>query len=135
MAARGAGAVDERRPENRLVAKSCITRSFRACGLSGTPHIHAMVKVRVIFKMKRVAEDDWQIEAHYPGAEIRHIKGLKSKADVDDWLQAPAVSTGSDRRVTRNDHPGHVLCRGPYPLKIRHSTDWGAYSAALPGGG
>ncbi len=69
------------------MAKSFITRYFGACGLSGTPHIHAMAKVRVIFNMKLVAKDDWQIEAHYPGAEIRHIKGLKSKADVDDWLQ------------------------------------------------
>jgi hypothetical protein len=39
--------------------------------------------------MKRIAEGEWQIEAHYPGAEIRYIKGLKSKADVDDWLQGP----------------------------------------------
>jgi len=46
---------------------------------------------RVIFKMQRIAEGDWLIEAHYPGADIRYIKGLKSKADVDDWL------TGSRR--------------------------------------
>jgi hypothetical protein len=46
-----------------------------------------MAKARVTFKMKRIAEDDWQIEAHYPGAEIRYIKGLKSKAEVDEWLQ------------------------------------------------
>jgi hypothetical protein len=36
--------------------------------------------------MKRIAQDDWQIEAHYPGAEIRYIKGLKSKVEVDEWL-------------------------------------------------
>jgi hypothetical protein len=42
---------------------------------------------KVIFKFDRVAEGDWQIEAHYPGAEIRHIKGSKSKADIDEWLQ------------------------------------------------
>ena len=42
---------------------------------------------RVIFKLKRIAEGDWQIEAHYPGAEIRYIKGLTSKADADEWLQ------------------------------------------------
>jgi hypothetical protein len=42
---------------------------------------------RVTFRPNRIAEDDWQIEAHYPGAETRYIKGLKSKADVDDWLQ------------------------------------------------
>ena len=40
---------------------------------------------RVTFKYKRVAEDDWQIEAHYPGAEIRYIKGFKSKIEIDEW--------------------------------------------------
>jgi hypothetical protein len=42
---------------------------------------------RVIFKYKRIAEGDWQIEAHYPGAEIRYIKGFNSKAEIDEWLQ------------------------------------------------
>jgi hypothetical protein len=42
---------------------------------------------RVIFKYKRIAEGEWQIEAHYPGAEIRYIKGFKSKAEIDEWLQ------------------------------------------------
>ena len=37
--------------------------------------------------MKRLSEGDWQIEAHVPGEEIRYIKGLKSKADFDDWMQ------------------------------------------------
>jgi hypothetical protein len=46
-----------------------------------------MAKARVTFKMKRIAEDDWQIEAHYPGAEIRYIKGLKSKIEVNEWLE------------------------------------------------
>jgi hypothetical protein len=41
---------------------------------------------RVIFFSKRIAEGDWQIEAHCPGAEIRYIKGLISKADADEWL-------------------------------------------------
>jgi hypothetical protein len=27
-----------------------------------------------------------QIEAHYPGAEIRYITGLTDKADIDDWM-------------------------------------------------
>jgi hypothetical protein len=45
-----------------------------------------MAKARVNFKMKRIAEGDWQIIAEYPGAEDRIIKGLTSKADVDDWL-------------------------------------------------
>lgn len=46
-----------------------------------------MSKPRVTFKMQRIAEDDWQILADYPGAETRYIKGLKSKAEVDEWLQ------------------------------------------------
>ena len=41
---------------------------------------------QVTFKMQRIAEDNWQIAAEYPGMETRYIKGLKSKADVDDWL-------------------------------------------------
>jgi hypothetical protein len=45
-----------------------------------------MAKARVTFKMQRIAEDDWQIIAQYPGADDHVIKGLKSKADVDDWL-------------------------------------------------
>jgi hypothetical protein len=42
---------------------------------------------RVDFHPKRIAEGDWQIEAHYPGEEVRIISGLTSKADIDDWLQ------------------------------------------------
>ena len=41
---------------------------------------------RVVFKHQRVADGDWQIEAHYPGAEIRTIDGFKSKAEIDEWL-------------------------------------------------
>jgi hypothetical protein len=41
---------------------------------------------RVVFSPKRIAEGDWQIEAHSPGAEIRYVTGLASKAEVDDWL-------------------------------------------------
>jgi hypothetical protein len=46
---------------------------------------------RVVFKMQRIEEDDWQIEAHCPGADVRYIKGFKSKSEVDEWL------TGSRR--------------------------------------
>jgi hypothetical protein len=41
---------------------------------------------RVIFSSKRIADGDWQIEAHCPGAEIRYIKGFVSKAAADEWL-------------------------------------------------
>jgi hypothetical protein len=50
-------------------------------------HIATMAKSpRVTFKMQRVEEGDWQIQAHYPGAEVRYVKGFKSKAEVDEWL-------------------------------------------------
>jgi hypothetical protein len=39
-------------------------------------HNGCMSKPRVEFKYKRIAEDEWQIEAHYPGAEIRHVFGM-----------------------------------------------------------
>ena len=42
--------------------------------------------LRVIFHPKRIAEGDWQVEAHCPGAEIRYITGFSSKADIDDWM-------------------------------------------------
>jgi len=51
-----------------------------------------MSKPKVTFKLRRITEDDWQILAEYPGAEDRIIKGLTSKADVDDWLHG-------DRRI------------------------------------
>jgi hypothetical protein len=41
---------------------------------------------RVVFSTKRIADGDWQVEAHCPGAEIRYITGLASKADADAWL-------------------------------------------------
>ena len=46
----------------------------------------SMKKPRVTFRMKRIAEDDWQILAECPGVETQIIKGLKSKAEVDEWL-------------------------------------------------
>jgi hypothetical protein len=45
-----------------------------------------MAKPRVEFKLKRIAEGNWEIEAHYPGAEIRFIRGFQSKDEVDAWL-------------------------------------------------
>jgi hypothetical protein len=39
---------------------------------------------RVVFKMQRIKEDGRQ--AHYPGVEVRYIKGSKSKAEVDEGL-------------------------------------------------
>jgi hypothetical protein len=43
-------------------------------------------KARVTFKMKRIAEGDWQIVAECEGAETKFITGLKSKEEVNEWL-------------------------------------------------
>ena len=53
--------------------------------------------------MQRIAEDDWQILAEYPGAEPRYIKGLKSKAEVDEWLQGTRRIDWLRSRATRSD--------------------------------
>jgi hypothetical protein len=45
-----------------------------------------MAKRKVTFKIARVADDDWTIQAIYPGSEQREVKGFKSKADADDWI-------------------------------------------------
>jgi hypothetical protein len=44
-------------------------------------------RVIVTFKPKRIAEGDWQIDAHCPGMDIRSIKGFKSKTEIDEWMQ------------------------------------------------
>jgi hypothetical protein len=36
--------------------------------------------------MERIAEGDWQIQAHCPEGDIRYINGFKSKAEIDDWM-------------------------------------------------
>lgn len=41
---------------------------------------------RVTFKMQRIADGDWRIVATCPDTEDRYITGLKSKAEVDEWL-------------------------------------------------
>ena len=48
-----------------------------------------MAKIRVSFREKRIAEGDWQIEAHQEGREVQVIAGLTSREDVRDWLDGP----------------------------------------------
>jgi hypothetical protein len=56
-------------------------------GEADWPHIGGMAKSpRVTFRPERIAADDWQIQAHCPGEEIRYVKGFKSKAEIDEWL-------------------------------------------------
>ncbi len=67
-------------------------------------------RIRVTFKIKRIAEDDWQFEANYPGAEIRYIKGFKSKVEADEWLGGTEPSTHGPLRHSRP--VGDLVARG-----------------------
>ena len=46
-----------------------------------------MAKAKVTFKTVRIADDNWTIQADYPGSEQREITGFTSKPDADDWMQ------------------------------------------------
>ena len=83
-------ATRERPPADRYPPDRVNLNKAARLGLAaeaGRRIVDAMAKPRVTFKMQRIAEDDWQILAEYPGVEPRYIKGLKSKAEVDEWLQ------------------------------------------------
>jgi hypothetical protein len=41
---------------------------------------------RVTFKLERVAEGEWRIQAICPGVETQYITGFKTKAEIDEWL-------------------------------------------------
>ena len=45
-----------------------------------------MAKAKVNFKPERIAEGDWNILAEYPGVEPVHIRGFKSKTEIDEWM-------------------------------------------------
>jgi hypothetical protein len=45
-----------------------------------------MAKTKVTFKTVRISDEDWKIQADFPGSDTREITGLISKADADDWL-------------------------------------------------
>jgi len=49
-------------------------------------YIWHMAKTKVTFKAVRLAEDNWTIQADYPGSEQREITGFTSKSDIDDWI-------------------------------------------------
>ena len=80
-----------RRPRRRRNISTCrstggLSPAFesggRTKGIMGT----MSKKPRVTFKLERVAEGDWQIQALHPEEETRYIKGFKTKAEVDEWL-------------------------------------------------
>jgi hypothetical protein len=46
-------------------------------------------KPRIDFRPKRIAEGNWQIEAHCPGEEIRLIDGFTSLEEIHGWMNGP----------------------------------------------
>ena len=45
-----------------------------------------MAKAKVTFRIVRIADDNWTIQADYPGSEPRTISGLTSKEDANEWI-------------------------------------------------
>ena len=45
-----------------------------------------MAKAKVSFRIVRIADDDWSIQADYPGSEQRTISVLISKEDANEWI-------------------------------------------------
>jgi hypothetical protein len=58
---------------------------------------------RVTFKYNRIAEDDWQIEAHYPEPKFGTSNRLRARLKLTNGCREAGVSIGSDRKATRND--------------------------------
>jgi len=46
-------------------------------------------KIRIDFRPKRLTDDKWQVEAHYPGQDTRFIGGLRSLEEVREWINGP----------------------------------------------
>jgi hypothetical protein len=46
-------------------------------------------KIRIDFRPKRLADDEWQIEAHHPGQDTRFIGGLRSLEEAHEWMNGP----------------------------------------------
>ena len=46
-------------------------------------------KTRIDFRPKRIADDEWQVEAHCPGQDTCIIRGLRSLDEVHEWIDGP----------------------------------------------
>jgi hypothetical protein len=82
----GLGRVAVRQGERARIRAASASRSVLATPAEKRIFVGMGKSPRVTFKMKRIAEDDWQIVAECPGVETKYIKGLRSKAEVDEWL-------------------------------------------------
>jgi hypothetical protein len=55
--------------------------------LGNLAHIGLMAKSNhIVFEPQRIADDDWQIRAHCPGARIEYITGFKSEDKAREWI-------------------------------------------------
>jgi hypothetical protein len=65
----------------RRTAEDIGPELARMCSVSKKP--------RIEFRPKRIAEGNWQIEAHCPGEETLYIDGLSSLEEIHSWLNGP----------------------------------------------
>jgi hypothetical protein len=56
-----------------------------------------------IFEAQRIADDDWQIRVHCPGAQIQYITGFKSEAEAKEWIASGGRQAWARAWGARND--------------------------------
>ena len=91
---------------------------------------------RVTFRPERIAEGDWQIQAHYPDVDIRYIPGFKSKAEIDEWLNGDGSLAFIEHTVTTGvpqpkSHPAPMPPMGGASLSPEQIKAVAAYVYSL----
>jgi hypothetical protein len=104
-------------PSDRLQARSRAPHDVRRASAWDSSTLAALKGVQ----QTRI------LVAHYPGAEIRYIRGFKTKAEVDewlagsrriDWLRSGALEAGRAGQIRQRPQPvrcgeGQGLARNP----------------------
>ena len=76
-------------PRGAARARCASQRTFNFHPIA---YIEGMAKAKVTFKPIRIADDNWTIQADYPGTDPREITGFSSKSEIDEWMNG-------DRRI------------------------------------
>ena len=57
----------------------------------------------IIFKLQRIADDDWQVRAFCPGARIEYITGFKNEDAAKQWIASSQSSAWQKAWGARNE--------------------------------
>lgn len=55
-----------------------------------------------IFKLQRIEDGDWQVQAHCPGAVIEYVTGFKSESEASEWTTGDAGRKWKSGWLARN---------------------------------